>query len=454
MIGGLVLLMGWFAWLLLRLAWGAGEERAQVAEPGRVAAEKANAVTRRVHSLPQSATLIGNTALLRLSLRDWGLRGIALIGALLIVEQFATDPLGRWVLNRLESQSDVRLTYGKVTGGLLSGGVTLHQVHAIQENHPAANFNLRAESVTVQLTAWKLLGPTLDIDQLWIAGVKGTYERLRKPQKGDPQEPGRSGDGISNAGLQIGKLVLIDGLIDFTDHAVEGDPIQCQLAIETLECPRVRSSSAAYDLLFRSEVVGTINAHPFLIRTTSTDQEVITEWRADQLPIQFARAYLEGPFRWLRTGELDVHVEQHRPSHPKLPVTLESRLALRNIQPGVPADTKPAVAIASQLLISQLKEFPKERDLGFTLKLDPDKFDLTRIEDRDELWNQYKAAAVAALLQTAAVSPDGVPDATQEQLDQAVDRLTNRALKAIEKIRIRREARKAAKQKPAPAPNP
>lgn len=451
--GGLLLLVGWavrnWPWLI----WGRSERGIEVQQGGRSAAPRKGAsIGRRVHSVPYHATLTGNTALLRLSFRNLGLRGIAAVGLLLAVEHSATDPLGRWLLNRVESQSEVRLTCDRVTGGLLSGGFVLHQVRAVQEHHPDANYDLRAARVTVRLTAWKLLRASLDIDQVRIEGVQGTYHRLRKLEGAPTRQTETKSVRRPSGDVQIGKLSLADWQIDFTDSAVEGDPIECQLAIDSFDCPRVRSSSAAYDLIFRSTVRGKINEHPFAIRTTATETGVNTEWRADRLPMQFARAYLEGPFRWLRSGECDVRVRQHRPFDPNAAVWLESHLVMRDVQPGVPSDTKPAVAIAAQLLISQLKQFPRDRDVGFTLKLPQNKFDLTRIEDRAELWKQYKAAAVAALLQTAAVNSEALPAETQERLDQAVDRLTNRALNAIEKVRAKREARKGARQKPGAGP--
>ena len=139
---------------------------------------------------------------------------------------------------------------------------------------------------------------------------------------------------------------------------------------------------------------------------------------------------------------------------PRGPVTLDAHLVLRNIKPGVPGDIKPAVAIAAQLLMAQLKRLPKEKDLKFTLNLDPEKFDLTTTESAAQLWQQFKTAAIASLLQTTGVNVEGLPDAAQQKLDRAVDNVANKALKAMENIRERRKMKKAEKGKPPAPENP
>jgi hypothetical protein len=127
-------------------------------------------------------------------------------------------------------------------------------------------------------------------------------------------------------------------------------------------------------------------------------------------------------------------------------VVLNSQLSLRDIQPGVPDNVKPAVAIAARVLLTQFKRFPKQKDFGFTLELDPNKFDLTQTEDLDRLWQQFKQATVAALLKTTGLKQADLPEGTNEKMDATVDIVTKGALKALEKIKERRKAKKAAKE--------
>lgn len=400
----------------------------------------------------------GKIAAMRWTLRGLGLTGIALVASLVALDGYGTEPILRWSLAKLEPRTGIKLTFSKVTGGLLSGQFVLHQVRAVRVNHPESNFDLICSQVTARCSLWKILSPRVAIDGVRLEQVSGTYHRVRKAPiaapAGTAPAPAPAPLAARARGVWIGQLQLVDATIDYTDSTVEGDPVQVALAVESLECAPVRSAQAPFDLIFRSNATGTIDGRPFVVKTTRLPAGTKTEWGATGLPMALVRAYLEGPFRWLRSGECDVSIAQQMPDDQTVPVTLETHLILREIRPGVPEGTKPGVAIAAQLLISQLKNLPKEKDIGFTLKVDPKKFDLTKTEDREHFWKQFKAAAVAGLLQSTPVGVDGLSDETNEKLDRAVDNVANQAMKAIEKIRARRQARKAAKEKQAPPAPP
>ncbi len=405
------------------------------------------------HRIHPAETVNGKVAAIRWLLRAIGLAGLAVVGSLVALEHYGTEPILRWSLAKLEPKSGVRVTFEKASGGLLSGQFVLRQARAVRKNHPESNFDLRCSQVTARCSLWKLFTPDLAFDGLRIEQVSGTYQRSPGPKgprpAGAPAEVPRT-----SRNVRIGELQVLEAAITYTDSTVEGAPVQIGLAIDSLDCAPVRASHAPFDLMFRSNAAGTIEGRPFLIQTTHSASGTKTEWRATGLPIALVRAYLEGPFRWLQSGECDVSIVQNMPHDRTLPVILETHLILRDIRPGVPADTKPAAAIALQLLMSKIKNFPKEKDVGFTIRLDPEKFDLTKTEDRAQLWKQFKAAAVAALLQAGPVNVEGLPDEANQKLDLTIDR----AAQMIENIRIRRQARKAARAgkqaPPAPEPQP
>lgn len=439
-----------------RMASGLFDVAAPEGEPSLPPADSSGeqAVTpgRRVRI---AKTVTGKVAAIRWLLRATGLAGIAAVGGLIALENYGTEPILRWSLAKLEPKSGIRVTFGKATGGLLSGQFVLHQVRAVREQHPESNFDLSASQVTARCSLWKMIGSNLAIDGLRIDQVSGTYHRSGPAKASGPQEAVAELQRRARQ-LRIGELQLLEATVTYTDSTVAGAPVQIGLVIDSLECAPVRTAQAPFDLIFRSNAAGTVEGRPFLIQTTQSAGGTRTEWQATGLPIALVRTYLEGPFRWLQSGECDVSIVQLMPQDGRLPVILETHLILRDIRPGVPADTKPGVAIAAQLLISQLKNLPKEKDIGFTLKLDPKKFDLTKTQDREQLWKQFKAAAVAALLQSTPVRAEGLSDEANEKLDRTIDDVTLKALKAIENIRMRREARKAAKAgkpvPPAPAP--
>lgn len=392
-----------------------------------------------------------NMGFVRQTLRCLVFVGIWCATMVAAVEYLGAEPLLRWSLGKLEAKTGVKLTFGQATGGPLRGEFVLRQVRAVRQNHPYSNFDIVCSQVTVRFSFWKLLGSQLAFEDVRAEQISGEYDRIGR------HEPGSApGDDLSKTekpkkNIPIGHLEIRDATIDYTDSTVEGDPIEFALGINSLVCRPFRTAYAPYDIVFRSEVDGTLDQQPFRVHSSETATERKTEWEATGLPVKFARAYLGGPFRWLAGGKVDALVTQTTNPDPRVPVVLETTLKLREIQTGVPGNVKPAVALAARIVVSQLKLIPKEKTFGFKLKLEPEKFDLTKTEDLDRLWQQFKQAAVAGLVQSTGIKPEGLSPESNQKVDQAVNAITDEALKALERIKERRKAKKAAKGKePAP----
>lgn len=387
-----------------------------------------------------------NVAILRVLFGGLGLAGIASVGLLVAVEYLGAGPILSWSFKRLQDKTGIAITFDRATGGPLHGEFVLHRVRAVRENDVHSNFDLLSSSVTVRFSLLGLLWRTTGLHEVRVDQVTGTYEKTGA--RSDPA----SGADLSKAkrrerNVHIDRLSIADATVSYTDSSLQGEPVKFDLAVTSLECVPFDTAFAAHDIVFRSNVVGTIDQQPFSIETKKTKTGIKTEWQATGLPIRFSRAYLGGPFRLLRAGVCDAHVVQDAPDDRKLPVVLDTQLSFRDIRAGLPDDVKPAVAIAAQILMTQLKQVPKQMDLDFMLKLDQDKFDLTTTEDLNDAWVQFRSAAVSSLLKTSGLKLEAVSNGVGKELDLTVDKLTEKAFQILEKARERRKAKKAEKTK-------
>lgn len=388
---------------------------------------------------------------LRSVLRSLTVLGVMSTAALIAAEHFGSAPLLRWSLSKLQAQSGIQFTFEEATGGPLSGQFVLHKVRVQRANDPHSNFDLNASEITLRFSMWKLIRAQIAFDELRIEQVTGAYQRVGKFESPGAAEKAprtksteKTKENTAEQAGQASKNVLIrrfqvkNATIDYQDSVVEGEPIQFVLAIKSLTCAPFRTEHAPFDIVFRSEVEGTLDQHPIRIASKKVSNGKQTEWQATGIPVKFARAYLGGPFRWLTAGECDLQVKQTVLDNPRAPVIVETRMGLRNIRAGAPPNVKPAVAIAAQLLISQIKRFPKEKAITFKLRLDPDKFDLTQTEDVDRLWQQFREAAIAALIQSTGLkSGDGTPEGDQKVQETVID-ITDTALDALKLLEGRR----------------
>lgn len=389
-----------------------------------------------------------NVAILRMLFGGLGLAGIASVGLLVAVEFLGTEPILSWAFKRLQSRTGIAITFDRASGGPLRGEYVLHRVRAVRENDVHSNFDLVSSAVTVRFSLLDLLWRKAGLDEVRVDQVTGTYEKSGD-RGGLATDSELSKDRRRERNIPISRLSISDATLNYTDSSVKGESVRFDLVLESLECVPFNTAFAAHDILFRSNVVGTIEQQPFSIKSHRTETGIKTEWKATGLPVRLARSYLHGPFRLLRAGECDVHVVQDAPDDQKSPVVVDSHLTFRAIRAGLPDDVKPAVAIAAQILMTQLKDVPKKMDLDFTLKLDQDKFDLTTTEDLHDVWLQFRAAAVSSLLKTSGLKLETVSNGVGKELDVTVDQLTEKAFQLIDKARERRKAKKAEKQKAA-----
>lgn len=393
-----------------------------------------------------------NVAVLRTLVGGLGLAGIASVGLLVAVEFLGTEPTLSWAFKRLQARTGIAITFDRASGGPLRGEYVLHGVRAVRENDVHSNFDLRSSAVTVRFSLLDLLWRKSGLDEVRVDQVTGTYDKSGD-RGGLASGSELSKDPRRERNILIRRLAIFDATLNYTDSSVKGEPVKFDLVLESLQCVPFNTAFAAHDIIFRSNVVGTIDQQRFSIESQKSETGVKTVWKATGLPVRFARSYLHGPFRLLRAGDCDIHVVQNVPDDRKSPAVLDSHLKFRAISAGLPDDVKPAVAVAAQILMTQLKRVPRQMDLDFTLKLDQDKFDLTTTEDLYDVWIQFRGAAVSSLLKTTGLKLETVSDGAGKELDVTVDQLTEKAFQILEKARERRKAKKAEKQKAA-APNP
>lgn len=387
-----------------------------------------------------------NVAILRMLFGGLGLAGIASVGLLVAVEYLGTGPILSWSFKRLQAKTGIAITFDRATGGPLRGEYVLHRVRAVRENDIHSNFDLLSSSVMVRFSLLNLLWRTPGLHEIRVDQITGSYEKA-SDRGGLASGAEQSKSRRRERNIAIDRLSIVDATVNYTDSSLKGEPVKFDLVVKSLQCAPFNTAFAAHDIVFRSNVVGTIDQQPFSIDTQRTETGVKTEWQATGLPVRLARAYLGGPFRLLRAGECDVHVVQTAPDDQKSPVVLDTEITFRAIRAGLPDDVKPAVAIAAQILMTQLKQVPKQMDLDFMLKLDQGKFDLRTTEDLHDVWVQFRAAAVSSLLKTSGLKLETVADGVGKEVDLTVDKLTEKAFQIIDRARERRKAKKSEKSK-------
>ncbi|MDB5384615.1 MAG: hypothetical protein JWM11_261, partial [Planctomycetaceae bacterium] len=395
---------------------------------------------------------------LRAGLRIFGLLGAFPVALLLGIEFFATPTLLQRAFQAIQAQSGIELTFETAEGGFLRGELILRNVKIRRQHHPKSNFDLACSEVRLGCSCWTLLQRDPVIEELLLIEVSGKYEArgpailpnvARNPDAPAPAPP--APDLVmpeKRSIISIDHLRIVNSRILFTDLQTDGGRVEIDLTLKTLDCPAFRSDRAAFDICFRSNVEGLLNGQEFHVFSTNTPEGFKTEWSGKNLPVELARAYLDGPFRWLTQGTFDVHaVQLVRPDQTQ-PVQVTCRMVLTDVQAGVPDGLRPAVAIGAQFLVNYLNQQAKPLDLSFQVELNPNRFDLRTVESLDHFWSQVRKAAISSLLKAGGKKLGVAAEfAGPENADQASDVLSDLAERALERIKERRKAKREAKAK-------
>jgi hypothetical protein len=377
------------------------------------------------------------------------LRSLGLVGALVFslamgVEIFGTPTLLRRAFQSASASNHVQLTFETATGGFLHGEIVLRNVKISRQNDPKANFNLACDEVRIRLSFLTILRGQRVIEELQLKHVTGNFDSVGR----DPRpQPGRDVNAPPPAvqktkqqqAVFIEHLKIVDSKIHLTDLALEGEPVEFDLTLKSLDCPYFRSDRAPFDIAFRSNVDGLLDDQEFHVTSVETQEGFRTEWKGSKLPVKLIRAYLGGPFRWLTQGTFDVEASQLVRPDPALPVEVTSHVLLTNVQAGVPDGLRPAAAIGAQFLINYLNNQRKPIDLKFQVELNRERFDLRTVESLDHFWAQMRSAAVTSLIKVSGRKFGIVAD------EQTADQISDLAQRALERMKERRKARRQAK---------
>jgi hypothetical protein len=396
--------------------------------------------------------------------RACGLLAMVLFAVILGVEYFGTPTLLRRAFETLHQKSGIKITFETATGGFLQGELVLRNIKISRQNHPQSNFDLVCGEARIRGSAWTILTPGRVFKELQLARVTGNYEQQPRAAKPQPQpQPQPQVNNVpappapladeAKKRVEVGHLSIIDSQIHITDRSVEGEPVEFDLTLNRLDCPSFRSDRAPFDICFRSQIDGLLDEQKFHVASRETPEGSRTEWNATKLPLKLVRAYLNGPFRWLAEGSFDLQATQFVKIDRTQPVQFNCRLVLNDVRVQVPDGLRPAIRVGAIFLADYINQQDKPLPLNFQTEQDRKRFDLRTVESLEQFWSQIQRAAIASLLKTTGRKLDVVADFIgAENSEEVVDKVSDLAARAIERIKQRKKAKRDAKLKRAGLP--
>lgn len=301
---------------------------------------------------------------------------VLIFAAIFAANAFFFQPTLRLALAYVRWKTEIAVDFDHASGNLWTGHVRLEGVTVRRTDHPTCRFDLEAERIEIDLSYWSLYAPqgwfnatvfeTVEIEKLH--GKWDQFDAAKAPALiQEPEEPKKGGRKRKN--FRIDRLEMSEVSLDYTDHGREGEPLQVELVIEHLESKPLRSYLALFDVLFRSNLHGSVDGIAYRFEK----REGETLWTCNDLPVAVLAAYFGKPFDWFEKGEVDISVENRW----KDGITMNWSLVFRDFHVRAPAGTDAKTKMSLAPLLFFMNRHAEHLPLEFDLKLkkDDNRFD-------------------------------------------------------------------------------
>lgn len=313
---------------------------------------------------------------------------IGTFGFLLLLDMVWFSGTARWVLDRVERTTGVQVVCDTASGSLFGGSLRLDRVSIKKPDGQRTHCDLTVKVAELKLSIWTLLSGTIHVDSLELQDLRGSFTRL----EAGAMPPGRR----TARTFQIQSLA-IDGLdLQITDRT--GEEKTYRLATTSWRSEPLRSHWLPFDILFRTNCVGTLAGSDFEIRSKLVDDGHETCWKATNLPVWYLASELSGFFRLLQHGTVDVQVDDRWRHGQVTEVDSRWRLVFHGVKTEVPSGLSPREQQLDKTWTAALNKLGTGVPLEFRLTFDGSRLTTHGSPEANAAWKDVGMAMVKKLL--------------------------------------------------------
>lgn len=271
----------------------------------------------------------------------------------------------------------------EIDGSLFAGRVDLRNCTVRRPSHPTSSFDLNVGEVSLDLRVTSLLG-TADIEVARVVGLDGwvASDRRMNGQQDNAEQAEKP-----RRAFVIGDLDVSEVSIKLSGINPDGNPFELPIEIGQIKSQPLRSRLALFDILFRSNLTGSIDGAPFEISTSTIQDGRQTAWRAEQVPVASFGALSGGPLSWFSAGYVDVFVDDQWQRGDSLSIDMDWRLQFEEVEVKAPAGTGALTQIASEPLIRYVNGLDGQFPLEFQMVVNESQFEFKSSLAAAGLWS-------------------------------------------------------------------
>ncbi|EDY83893.1 hypothetical protein VDG1235_3520 [Verrucomicrobiia bacterium DG1235] len=308
--------------------------------------------------------------------------------ALLLLNFVFLEQTVRFAVNKVETKTGFEIEYESMEGNLFTGAFAFEGLDITQTLAEKPQLSIQAQSLAANLSVWNFIFGSRVVDSASLSEASITLQTIAKPE-----EEKKSVFAIGLAwnenrldGLTAGPASLVktpnytikdlklSKLSIHVDDRSSETPTNYDIAIDHFEAQPLRSHFAIFDLLFRSNLDGTLNGSRLTISNTESDGHRHTKWATQDVPAGVLASLIGGPFSLFEAGTVDVEVTDQWEAERVESLELDWKIKVADAQARLPQATPKLLQPLAQVWVDNINQTEKDWEFGFQLQLSENQF--------------------------------------------------------------------------------
>lgn len=337
---------------------------------------------------------------------------------IIIINLFFFEPTMRSIAAQIAQKKGMEISFTAAQGNLFSGTLELEGLTVKSTKGTKTDFDLKADSVALDIDVFSLLSQSIVVESLRVDGVAGDIRLKAKDKAGLPSSAQQQGsDPLKPRKAFVIRDLSIKTLNLKLYHNGE-EPLD--LVLDVLESKPFRSEYAIFDTFFRSNISGTVEGQKISIASREVPEGRETEWNLEAFPVAAIGAFTDkAPLNWFTDGTLTAQVKDRWQDGDHPSIAMDWSLQFKDAHVEAPAGASLLSKSVTLPIVKYINGKTEPLDLQFSLTLNERQFESASSLDAAGLWD----ATVAGLLESLSVKAGQKKSAIQQGMKNKIDGL-------------------------------
>jgi hypothetical protein len=364
--------------------------------------------------------------------------------ALLLINFVFLEETVRFAANTVEEKTGFEIQYDSVEGNIFTGAFAFVGLDLKQTQADKAQLSVKAQNLAANLSVWDFILGNRIIDSATLSQAEIELQTLPKAEKEEKSaiefaiafgKKALDGVNVSNGSAvlkapnyTIEDLHINDVSIHVDDRSAD-TPTVYDIEIASFQSQPLRSHFATFDLLFRSNLDGTLNGSRLLISNTEANGQRHTKWATQDIPASVLASLIGGPFSLFEEGTVDVEVTDQWEAEQVNNLELDWAIKVSDAQARLPASTPELLKPLAQVWVDNINQNEEAWEFAFQLQLSEDQFKGASSLNAQQIWRDTIPVFIKQIAKKTGIKESTVKEKTTKALDAVKGFLERRKAK-------------------------